>query len=240
MNFPEVKRQLESLDAQQGLRWLSDTFGADAKFSSSFGLEDQVIAHMIGTGRLSIEVFTLDTGRLFQETYDAIALTTQRYKLPIRTYYPDTRQVENLVSSKGPNSFYDSVDNRKECCHIRKVVPLKRALNGAAVWITGIRADQSGNRQAMEQVSWDEGYRLIKYNPLLSWSIGQVEEFIEANKIPVNSLHRRGYPSIGCAPCTRAIAPGEDIRAGRWWWETSAKECGLHSVEDKEKKNVVG
>jgi phosphoadenosine phosphosulfate reductase len=242
MNLAEVKRELEPLDPQQGLRWVSDRFGRDAKFSSSFGLEDQVITHLIGSANLAIEVFTLDTGRLFQETYDTMALTTTRYKLPIRTYYPDSAQIEDLVSRKGPNSFYDSVDNRKECCHIRKVVPLKGALKGAMVWITGVRADQSGNRQSMEMVSWDETYQLIKYNPILHWSIGQVEDFVSSNKVPVNSLHRRGFPSIGCAPCTRAVAPGEDIRAGRWWWETSAKECGLHSVEDKEKKkkNVVG
>jgi phosphoadenosine phosphosulfate reductase len=240
MNLTEVKRELEACGPVEGLRWVSDRFGKDARFSSSFGLEDQVIAHWIGSSKLSIEVFTLDTGRLFQETYDTIALTSDKYKLPVRTYYPDTTDVENLVSAKGPNSFYDSVDNRKECCHIRKVVPLKRALSGAAVWITGIRADQSGNRQAMEMVSWDDGYQVIKYNPLLHWSIAQVEEFIAEHKIPVNTLHRKGYPSIGCAPCTRAIAPGEDIRAGRWWWETSAKECGLHEVEDKENKNVVG
>src|SRR5690349_3465868 len=221
MNINDVKRELDALNASEGLRWISDRFGKQARFSSSFGLEDQVLAHIIGTNNLPIEVFTLDTGRLFQETYDVIALTTDKYKLPVRTYYPDTAQVENLVSTKGPNSFYDSVDNRKECCHIRKVVPLKRALAGAAVWITGIRADQSGNRQAMELVSWDDGYQLIKYNPLLHWSIADVEEFIEKNRIPVNSLHRKGFPSIGCAPCTRAIAPGEDIRAGRWWWETS-------------------
>jgi phosphoadenosine phosphosulfate reductase len=240
MNFSEVQHQLESLSPQNGLHWLSENFGKDAKFSSSFGLEDQVIAHWIGSGKLAIEVFTLDTGRLFQETYDLVALTTAKYDLPVRTFYPDTKQVEQLVSTKGPNSFYDSVDNRKECCQIRKVVPLKRALEGARVWITGIRADQSGNRQSMEVVTWDETYKLIKYNPLLHWSIEQIEEFIASNKVPVNSLHRRGYPSIGCAPCTRAIAPGEDLRAGRWWWETSAKECGLHAVEEKENKNVVG
>ena len=240
MNFPEVKRKLETLSPVEGLRLVSDAFGKDAKFSSSFGMEDQVIAHWIGHEKLDIEVFTLDTGRLFQETYDLMAITASKYQLQVRTFYPDTKQVEQLVSTKGPNSFFDSVDNRKECCHIRKVVPLKRALEGARIWITGIRADQSGNRQSMELVGWDEGYQLIKYNPLLNWSIAEVEDFIAANKIPVNSLHRRGFPSIGCAPCTRAIAPGEDLRAGRWWWETSAKECGLHSVEDKEKKNVVG
>jgi phosphoadenosine phosphosulfate reductase len=238
MNFPDVKRELENRKPEDGLRWISEHFGKQAVFSSSFGLEDQVLAYWIGTQDLDISVFTLDTGRLFQETYDTIALTASKYKLPVRTFYPDTAQVENLVSSKGPNSFYESVENRKECCHIRKVVPLKRALEGAMVWVTGIRADQSGNRQSMDRVSWDEPHQVIKYNPLLDWTIEQVEGYIAQKGIPVNTLHRKGYPSIGCAPCTRAVAPGEDIRAGRWWWETSARECGLHEVEEKEKKNV--
>lgn len=241
MNFPEIKRLVESMGPTEGLQWVSEHFGSEAKFSTSFGLEDQVISHWIGTAKLNIDVFTIDTGRMFQETYDVMALTQARYKLPVKIFFPETSQVENMVGRKGPNSFYDSVDNRKECCHVRKVVPLKRALGAAQVWITGLRASQSANRQAMELVSWDEGYQLIKYNPMLHWSLEQVEEMISKEKIPVNSLHKKGYPSIGCAPCTRAIAPGEDIRAGRWWWESSAKECGLHEVEaTQEKKNGIG
>lgn len=233
MTLVEVRSAVEKLSPQDGLKWISEQFGHTAKFSTSLGLEDQVISYWIGTQQLPIEVFSLDTGRLFQETYDVLQLTRTKYKLPVKVYYPNADQVEQLVLAKGPNSFYDSVENRKECCFIRKVVPLKRALTGAKVWITGIRADQSANRQAMELVEWDDAHQLIKYNPILHWSFEDVEKFIASNNVPVNALHKKGFPSIGCAPCTRAIAPGEDVRAGRWWWETSAKECGLHTVEHK-------
>jgi phosphoadenosine phosphosulfate reductase len=241
MNFPNIKRELEAVGPAEGLKWISEHFGKKAKFSTSLGLEDQLITYWIGIQKLNLEVFSIDTGRLFQETYDVMSLTTAKYKIPVQVYFPEAAAVEELVSAKGPNSFYESVENRKECCHIRKVLPLKRALKDADIWITGLRASQSGNRHAMELVSWDEGHRVVKYNPLLGWSMEEVEAVIEEKKIPVNTLHRKGYPSIGCAPCTRAIAPGEDVRAGRWWWESSAKECGLHSVEEnQEKNNVVG
>ncbi|HZY82247.1 MAG TPA: phosphoadenylyl-sulfate reductase, partial [Cyclobacteriaceae bacterium] len=223
MTLDEVKSGVANLGPSEGLKWIAEHFGSRARFSTSLGLEDQVISYWIGTQKLPVEVFSLDTGRLFQETYDVLALTRTKYNLPIKVYYPDATQVEQLVLAKGPNSFYDSVENRKECCSIRKVGPLKRALTGAAVWITGIRADQSANRQAMDLVEWDDVHQLIKYNPILHWSFEDVEKFIKDNNVPVNSLHKKGFPSIGCAPCTRAIAPGEDIRAGRWWWETSAK-----------------
>ena len=233
MTLGEVKSAVAGLSPQDGLKWLADTFGSGARFSTSLGLEDQVISYWIGTQQLPIEVFSLDTGRLFQETYDVLQLTRVKYKLPIKVYFPESSQVEKMVLEKGPNSFYESVENRKECCFIRKVVPLKRALSGAKIWVTGIRADQSTNRQSMDIVEWDDAHQLIKYNPLLHWSFEDVQKFISDNNIPVNALHKKGFPSIGCAPCTRAIAPGEDIRAGRWWWETSAKECGLHAVEVK-------
>ena len=155
--------------------------------------------------------------------------TRARYGKPIETYFPDTQQVEKLVSEKGAHSFYESVENRKECCQIRKIVPLRRALHGAQVWVTGLRAEQSANRQTMRLVEWDEGYQLIKFNPLIAWSYQQVLDYLQANNVPDNPLHRKGFISIGCAPCTRAIEPGEDPRAGRWWWEMSKKECGLHS-----------
>jgi phosphoadenosine phosphosulfate reductase len=193
-------------------------------------MEDQVITHIISQG-MNVDIFTLDTGRLFQESYDLLDLTRKKYKLPIAVYFPDAARVESLIAQKGPNSFYDSVENRKECCFIRKVEPLKRALRDTKVWITGVRAEQSANRQTMELVEWDQDHQLIKYNPLLHWTLQDVERYLEENKVPINSLHRKGFPSIGCAPCTRAIAPGEDIRAGRWWWETSAKECGLHETK---------
>lgn len=231
MSLDEVRSAIRDLKPEEGLRWLANQFGSSTRFSTSLGLEDQVISYWIGTQQLPIEVFSLDTGRLFQESYDVLQLTRTKYKLPIKVYYPDAAQVEQLVLAKGPNSFYDSVENRKECCFIRKVVPLKRALSGAKIWVTGIRADQSANRQSMDIVEWDDAHQLIKYNPLLHWSFDDVEKFVKENNVPVNALHKKGFPSIGCAPCTRAIAEGEDIRAGRWWWETSAKECGLHSVE---------
>ncbi len=226
--FENVKNGLESVSTEQGLALVSSWFGQSAKFSSSFGLEDQVITHLISSSHLNIEIFTLDTGRLFQETYDVFALTKQRFQIDIKTYFPDRKQIEELLQKKGPNSFYESVDNRKECCFIRKVEPLQRALKDAKVWITGVRSEQSANRTTMQLVEWDDQYQLIKYNPLLHWTAEDVNSFIERNRVPVSSLHKKGYPSIGCAPCTRAIVPGEDPRAGRWWWEDSHKECGLH------------
>jgi len=224
---------LKELSAEQGLAWLSKAYGSKARFSSALGIEDQIITHFVGKQSLNIEIFTLDTGRLFQEAYDLLALTRQKYKIPVKVYFPDTTQVEKLIGEKGPNSFYESVENRKECCFIRKVEPLKRALEGAEIWITGIRGDQSGNRGQMQLLEWDEQHQVIKYNPLLNWSWEEALQFVEAQHIPVNTLHKKGYPSIGCAPCTRAISPGEDFRAGRWWWESSAKECGLHETKKK-------
>jgi phosphoadenosine phosphosulfate reductase len=199
-----------------------------AKFASSFGEEDQVITHMIAHQHLNINIFTLDTGRLFQETYDLIELTRTAYKLNIDVLFPDQKEVEQYVKVKGINGFYDSVDNRKKCCTIRKVHSLNRALSGADIWITGLRKSQSANRKLMQKVEWSPEYKLIKYNPLFDWSDEEMHNYLEVNKVPVNSLHRKGFASIGCSPCTRAIAPGEDLRAGRWWWEGTAKECGLH------------
>jgi phosphoadenosine phosphosulfate reductase len=227
-NVGFVANSLAALSPQEGLRWISLQFPDSVRFSTALGLEDQVITHLIGSEKLDIKIFTLDTGRLFQETYDVLDLTQKKYDVLIHTFFPQTAAVEKLITEKGPNSFYDSVENRKECCRIRKVEPLKRALNGASVWITGVRAEQSANRSSMKLVEWDEPHQVIKYNPLLLWSEKDVLDFIESNKVPVNTLHKKGYPSIGCAPCTRAIMPGEDLRAGRWWWESSSKECGLH------------
>lgn len=224
------KEKLTGVDPAVGLALLATEAGPRAKFSTSLGLEDQIITHLVAKGNLDITLFTLDTARLFQETYDLIDLTRIHYKKEIQAYFPNQCSVECLLSSKGPNSFYLSVENRKECCYIRKVEPLNRALSGAKFWITGIRAEQSANRQSMSQVEWDSEHQLIKYHPLFYWTQKQVEEFIEANHVPVNTLHKKGFLSIGCAPCTRAVQPGEDPRSGRWWWEGSAKECGLHSV----------
>lgn len=229
----EELAHLNSLSASAGLDWVSSRF-KQVRFSTSLGEEDQAITHLVATRQLPISVFTLDTGRMFQETYDLLHLTRLHYKIPVQVYFPDARQVEDYVQQNGINGFYDSVENRKQCCHIRKVVPLTRALQGAEVWITGLRQSQSANRGSMQRAVWDEEYKLIKYNPIFDWTDDQLHEFINANKIPVNTLHKKGYSSIGCAPCTRAIMPGEDARAGRWWWESSAKECGLHATVIKQ------
>lgn len=224
----DLKLELRDKTPLEALSLIGKQFGLEAKFSTSFGLEDQVITHMIASQKVNIEIFTLDTGRLFQETYDVFALTKQQYNISIVSYFPQQSKIEELLEKKGPNSFYESVENRKECCYIRKVEPLQRALKGTKVWITGLRASQSSNRNTMEIIEWDDQYQLIKFNPLLNWSEADVNEFVNRNKVPVNTLHKKGYPSIGCAPCTRAVLPGEDARAGRWWWESSSKECGLH------------
>jgi len=236
----ELQNELKHLSPDQGLKWIADDYGSRAKFSTSFGLEDQVITHMIAAQSLDVTIFTLDTGRLFQETYDVFDLTRQKYGVSIVPYFPDHSRVEELLRQKGPNSFYQSVENRKECCFIRKVEPLQRALKDASVWITGLRADQSTNRGEVPLVEWDEQYQLIKYNPILRWSLDDVNSFIDRNNVPANALHKKGFPSIGCAPCTRAILPGEDVRAGRWWWESSSKECGLHERSTKIAQKVIG
>jgi len=227
-NIEELASVINNLSPIEGLRHLSELFPGDVVFSSSLGQEDQVITQMIATNNLNIGIFSLDTGRLFPETLDLLARTEQKYKTRIKLYYPTTTSVENLVSSIGINGFYESAENRKSCCYVRKVEPLKRALQGAVIWVTGLRADQNANRSEMNKLEWDEGNKVIKYNPLLDWSFDEMLAYINTYKIPYNPLHDKGFISIGCAPCTRAIAPGENPRAGRWWWEDSKKECGLH------------
>lgn len=230
----EIESLLVGKTAQEVLRIVSQLTSESVVFSTSLGYEDQVITHLIFTDQLPISVFTLDTGRLFPETYSVLNSTLERYKKPIQVFYPHTSSVEQLLTNKGPFSFYESVDNRKECCFIRKVEPLKRALKGHTIWITGIRADQSGNRSDMPMVEWDEANQIIKIHPLLHWSLQEVKNFIDQHNIPYNPLHDKGFVSIGCQPCTRAIKDGEDFRAGRWWWEdASKKECGLHIKSDK-------
>lgn len=210
----------------------SSEFGTKLAFATSLGLEDQVITHMIASLKLPIRIFTLDTGRLFPETYDLIDLTSAKYGISIEICFPDYRQVEKMVTEKGINLFYESIENRKLCCGIRKSEPLARALNGCNAWITGLRRQQSVTRHNMQTAEWDELHRLIKINPLIDWSEVEVKEYVAKHKIPYNTLHDKGFPSIGCQPCTRAVAPGEDIRAGRWWWEQpDQKECGLHKAK---------
>ena len=206
-------------------------------FSTSFSYEDQVILHKILSGGIAVSIFTLDTGRLFPETYSVWQRTNERYNSRIKAYYPNEQRIGDFVSSKGPNAFYESLENRKECCLIRKVEPLKRALAGKALWITGLRAEHSTVREQLPQLEWDENNSIIKYHPLLHWSTEEVIHEIKVNNIPCNPLHVRGFVSIGCAPCTRAIKAGEDFRAGRWWWEdTDKKECGLHEAGSVKKQ----
>jgi phosphoadenosine phosphosulfate reductase len=197
-------------------------------FACSFGAEDMVLVDAIARHARKIEVFTLDTGRLPEETHTLFETVREKYPIAIRTYFPDASTVQAWVEQNGPNAFYKSVAQRQQCCHIRKVEPLQRALAGKKSWITGLRREQSAARHTVERETWDDTNGLTKINPLLDWTNDDVWAYIKANSVPYNSLHDRGYPSIGCAPCTRAVQPGEDIRAGRWWWETTSKECGLH------------
>jgi len=228
-NLHNLSRKLDQLNPEAGLALLSDLFPGKVVFSSSLGQEDQVITHLIASNKLPIQIFSLDTGRLFPETLDLLDITESHYGIKIKVYYPERESVENLVNEIGINGFYHSVDNRKSCCTVRKVEPLKRALLNNSVWVTGLRAEQSPNRSEMQKIEWDETNQIFKYNPILDWSFDSMIAYIKDNKIPYNPLHEKGFISIGCAPCTRAIQPGEDIRAGRWWWEASKKECGLHA-----------
>jgi phosphoadenosine phosphosulfate reductase len=232
-SLTELQQRLTSLSIEDALALLSRSFPGAVTFSSSFSFEDQVITHQILHNRFPISIFTLDTGRLFAETYSVWNSTNTRYQTQIKAYYPNHSKLEEFVLEKGPNAFYESVDNRKTCCAIRKVEPLQRALAGNAVWITGLRAEHSAARNGLQQLEWDAANQLIKYHPLLHWTTEETRAYIDQHNIPYNPLHDRGFISIGCAPCTRAIRAGEDFRAGRWWWEDSSKkECGLHEKQD--------
>jgi phosphoadenosine phosphosulfate reductase len=218
------------LDLAQRVAMVRSTVHGNVVFTTSFGIEDQAIAHAIFTQALAIDVVTLDTGRLFPQTYELWAETERRYGRRIRALYPDRANIEVLIARQGINGFYASVCARLACCDMRKVEPLGRALAGAVVWITGVRADQSDDRAHVPFAAVDPRYRLIKVNPLFDWTRERALSFIQENVIPCNPLHDQGFLSIGCAPCTRAVAPGEPERAGRWWWEhEQKKECGLHS-----------
>lgn len=225
----EEIQQVDKLSLIEALRFITEKFNDGIVFSTSLGQEDQVITDAIFKNQLPIKVFTLDTGRLFYEHYELLAKNNARYKTNTQVYFPDAKDVEQYVNEKGINGFYQSVENRKECCFIRKVKPLNRALEGAKVWITGLRAEQSENREQMPIIEWDESKQLYKFNPLIHWSYQDVLDYIEKENVQDLSLHKKGFISVGCAPCTRAIAEGEEPRAGRWSWEESKKECGLHS-----------
>lgn len=221
----------ESHSVEEALRRTADLFPGRVRFSSSLGQEDQVLTDIIARHHIGVDIFTIDTGRLFNEAYETLEKTTARYKIPVSVYFPQSAAVQQMVNEKGVNLFYESVGNRQQCCHVRKVEPLNRALAGAAVWITGLRAAQTDLRKNIPVVEWLGDKEIYKINPLLHWSYEEVTNYLQSFQVPYNPLHDQGFVSIGCAPCTRAIAAGEDPRAGRWWWEVSQKECGLHLVK---------
>ncbi len=227
----QLQAKAAGLDAIGIIRLADTEFGAKISFATSLGEEDQVITDIIAQKAPEIEVFTLDTGRLFAESYELMAKNQKKYNnLNFKIYYPNTQAVEEMVRTKGINLFYESVDNRKLCCQVRKIEPLQRALSAKDAWIVGLRRDQGITRSSLEAVEWDEANQKVKFNPLYNWSLDQVRDYIKQNNVDVNPLHAQGFVSIGCAPCTRATKPGEDIRAGRWWWEMpEQKECGLHN-----------
>ncbi len=232
-SISELLYQSGRLNIAEFIGELVKQFPDQVTFSTSFSYEDQVITHEILANQLPVKIFTLDTGRMFAETYSVWNSTNEKYNTKIKAYYPQASTLQQFVEANGPNSFYESVDNRKQCCFIRKVEPLQRALAGNAIWITGLRAEHSANRTNLPIIEWDESNQVIKYHPILHWTNEEVKAYISKNMIPYNPLHDKGFVSIGCAPCTRAIKAGEDFRAGRWWWEdASKKECGLHVHEE--------
>jgi phosphoadenosine phosphosulfate reductase len=240
-NIEALQKELKVLTPQAILLWAINTFKDRVAFASSLGLEDQVLTDMIAKVAPSFKIFTLDTGRLFLETHDLIHQTEQRYGLKIRIFFPDTNEVEWLVNESGTNLFRRSVDLRKKCCEIRKVHPLKRALSGLEAWVCGLRAEQSMTRSDLKTIDWDSTNDLLKINPLASWNLAQVWSYIKENNVPYNPLHDKGFSSIGCACCTRAVKEDEDVRSGRWWWEPAEqKECGLHFKDGKMIRNKTG
>jgi phosphoadenosine phosphosulfate reductase len=227
----QLQNFFDTLPVEEALKRVTDLFPDAVKFSSSLGQEDQVLTDIIARNRIPVNIFTIDTGRLFNEVYDTLEKTTARYKVKVDVYFPQAEAVQKMVSEQGVNLFYESVENRQSCCGVRKVEPLNRALQGAKVWITGLRASQTDHRKNIPVVEWLDDKQIYKINPLLHWSFDEVLAYIKNYSVPYNPLHDKGFVSIGCAPCTRAIEEGEDPRAGRWWWEVSHKECGLHLVK---------
>lgn len=228
-NITQWNETLNELSLEETIQLVLNHAEGKVVFSTSFGIEDQLLTHYINPFFDKVEVFTLDTGRQFNETYEVLQKTQSKYpNLAIKAYFPEEADIQAYYQKSGVNGFYNSVEERKQCCFIRKVKPLNRALQGASVWITGLRAEQSANRESMQFLEWDDEHQLVKFNPLLHYSLQEVENEVNQNNIPINSLYKKGFLSIGCAPCTRALEPGEDFRAGRWWWENGKKECGLH------------
>lgn len=221
--------QLKSSTPAQVISFFLKEFPDEVALSTSLGLEDQVLTQIVSSVDKNAKIFTLDTGRLFPETHDLLDRTCKKYDINISVFFPDSEDVEGMVNDKGINLFYESIENRKLCCNIRKLVPLARAMKGLKGWITGLRRDQSVTRTEMQLVEWDENNNMLKINPLINWTELEVINYIDIHNIPSNPLHKKGFASIGCYPCTRAIEKGEDVRAGRWWWENpDTKECGLH------------
>tara|TARA_B100001245_G_scaffold221792_1_gene193415 strand:+ start:429 stop:1172 length:744 start_codon:yes stop_codon:yes gene_type:complete len=229
----KINEHLEASTTEDVLNWVESTFGSNAAQISSFGLEDQALFHIYWTVTKDARLITLDTLRLPTETYSLFDQTKLRYDVDVEFYYPKLNSVAKMVNEHGHNLFYKGRANRELCCGVRKVEPLGRALSDLGAWITGLRRDQGMDRSSINIVEWDTAHNNYKVNPLANWTFKQIRDFIDDNEIPYNELHNKGYPSLGCAPCTRAIEPGEEIRAGRWWWETdsNAKECGIHIVK---------
>ncbi len=229
-----IVSETQSLSTEDFLQAIANRFGQRIALASSMSCEDQVLTDMISRLGCDIGVFTIDTGRLPQSTYDLIDATRNKYDLKIQVLFPDREQVEHMVWANGMNLFHHSVEARKMCCYARKVVPLQRKLATLDAWVTGLRRQQAVTRSDICRAEWDEANELVKLNPLADWTTDQVWKYIHDNDVPYNELHDQGYPSIGCAPCTRAVEPGQDIRAGRWWWEEPEhKECGLHVVDGR-------
>ena len=227
-NYFPMNLPLRTDEATQRLRHAVSAH-SPATFASSFGVEDMVVLDLIVALDLPVEVFTLDTGRLHDETYAHIEVVRQRYGTPVRIYAPDAIESETFVTAHGPNPFYRSTELRRRCCELRKARPLARALAGKNVWITGLRREQSVTRTETPILAHDAQHGLMKLCPLADWQEDDVWAYVRVNDVPTHPLHAKGYPSIGCAPCTRAVMPGEDPRSGRWWWETPAeRECGIH------------
>ncbi len=228
-NIAQFNQQFAGKSPEFVLTYFLHAYSGRIALSSSLSIEDQMLTDLIANIAPATRIFTLDTGRLFPETYSLIERTRMKYPITLEVFFPDAAEVENMVREYGINLFYESAELRKKCCHVRKIQPLKRAFQGLEVWICGLRREQSVTRHDMQLIEWDASNGLIKLNPLIDYTEAQVWEYIKTNQVPYNKLHDRGFPSIGCQPCTRAIEPGEDVRAGRWWWENpEQKECGLH------------
>lgn len=229
MDTNELNKKFINYTSEEILEYFLKEYGDKAALSSSFGVEDQVLTHMMLSIDKNANIFTLDTGRLHPQTYNVMDATNLKYNVKVNVFFPNTDNIQKLYQNQGINGFYESIEKRKACCFNRKIEPLQRALCGLDVWITGLRAAQSVTRENLNFIEFDVTNQIIKVNPLLKWSEEEIWSFIKKNKIPYNPLHDEGFPSIGCAPCTRAVEAGADIRSGRWWWENPEhKECGLH------------